>query len=330
MINYLKALFLILPVIISTYSIASEDLTQDFMNAISNNDIGKARHLLNLGADGKESLQQASLKGDVSTVRTLIALGINPDGRSLFLAFQRKHLEIVKILIEAGPYLIDAKDRKGNKPLYVAAQVLGAEAVRFLIEKGADPNARNPVNGNTPLHIAATSRYSNRRNPTMIAGYWPLASPLPFEERKEIIAALIGAGADIDAVNKYGDNPLHIAAAFGETKAVRFLIEKGADPNARNPINGNTSLHLAAGSPYSNISTVKVLINAGADIDAVNQNSNKPLDIASFRGRIGRVLALQKASTGFNGRQLTVTAYNLLQRVPNICADFLIGRTDNF
>ncbi len=342
MINHLKAVILILSVIIGSYSIAS---IQDFINAINKNNItelnrllssapdtfiisiidellaNEVGRLLNSDVDGEELLGIASEYGAVKTVRALIALEVNPNGkenRPLFAAVVNGYSEIVKVLIDAGADLEKVENEyRGDKLLHIAVIYGRVEAIRLLIDKKADVNTTNNAD-DTPLHIAARSQYNYSTQ--QLLDY--RLQPPPFKKRKEIIIALIDAGADLEAVNKDGDKPLHIAAALGGVKTVRLLIDKGADVNTRNPINGNTPLHVAAGSPYSNASTIRALIRAGADLDAVNKNGNKPLDLASSQGQIRRVMALQ-ASTGFNRRQLTATVYNFLRRQFNSCADSL-------
>ena len=49
---------------------------------------------------------------------------------------------------------------------------------------------------------------------------------------KNVVLALIEAGADIGYRNKDGSTPLHIAAFFCYPEITKTLIEKGADKNA--------------------------------------------------------------------------------------------------
>jgi uncharacterized protein len=86
----------------------------------------------------------------------------------------------------------------------------GAATVRALVDAGADVNARylGPESTETPLHWAASSN------------------------DVDVLDALVDAGADIEAPGAIigGGSPLADATAFGQWKAARRLIERGARP----------------------------------------------------------------------------------------------------
>ncbi len=47
-------------------------------------------------------------------------------------------------------------------------------------------------------------------------------------------ALLLAHGADIEAADNDGDTPLHEAASSGDTRLIRFLLEKNANPTFLN------------------------------------------------------------------------------------------------
>lgn len=141
-------------------------------------------------------------------------------------------------------------------------------AVQALLERGFDPNTRDPE-GQVGLYLAL-------RQPSLrVAGLllkWPqvdLDARNAQDENPLMIACLKGQldwvvklierGAD---VNKPGWTPLHYAATSGHLKIIEVLLEHHAYIDAASP-NGTTPLMMAA--MYSTPSTVKLLLESGAD-----------------------------------------------------------------
>ena len=79
-------------------------------------------------------------------------------------------------------------------------------------------------------------------------------------------------------VNARGNSctPLFLAAGEGRLEAVRFLLDQGADLNAREQ-NGRTAVTEAAF--FGNISVIKELVLRGADVNAMTDEGTA-LDIA--------------------------------------------------
>ena len=74
---------------------------------------------------------------------------------------------------------------------------------------------------------------------------------------------------------------LHLAAEFKcSAEIVNILIEAGADVHA---VNGYQSSTLHFASKYSSVPVVKVLLEAGADVNALNCSQSSPLHYASKR-----------------------------------------------
>ena len=104
------------------------------------------------------------------------------------------------------------------------------------------------------------------------------------------IHALIAAGEDPNAADKYGVHPLYRAAVNGRDANVRALLAGGADPNAhRLPVSiaeratrllkgtflGVTPIQSAAS--YGTPATIRMLLDAGADPNVRDENGYTPL-----------------------------------------------------
>lgn len=86
--------------------------------------------------------------------------------------------------------------------------------------------------------------------------------------------------------------PLHLAAAFGGTAATAFLLEHGAHVHqvSRNPMR-NQPLH-ACVSLGQEIETARLLIQQGADVNAVQTGGYTPLHQAAAAGQRELVVLL--------------------------------------
>ena len=81
----------------------------------------------------------------------------------------------------------------------------------------------------------------------------------------ETAEALIKAGADVKAANRYGVTPIALAAMNGSAAMIRQLLDAGVDPNSANP-GGETALMTAART--GKVDAVKLLLDRGANVNA--------------------------------------------------------------
>ena len=116
----------------------------------------------------------------------------------LYVAAERNHLELAKLLISSGAD-VNAKSGWGRVPLYVAAERNHLEVAQLLISSGADVNAKDSINGYTPLHMTAWGK--------------SLA----------VAQLLISSGADVNLRDKRGWEPLHYAPHTLEKLLGRYM-----------------------------------------------------------------------------------------------------------
>ena len=173
---------------------------------------------------------------------------------------------VIAVLVGAGAE-VNAPVGAGYTPLHHAARNNPNPAVTHaLIEAGAEVNAwakrsvfdpvlpgfapprpRSPEWDTTPLHEAA-------RNGSA-----------------QTVAALLEAGARVNAVATGGRTPLHEAAAENaDPEVLVALVRAGADPNAKLP-GGRTPLHEAA-ARNPNPAVAAALLEAGAGVNARGAN----------------------------------------------------------
>ncbi|KAA8893248.1 ankyrin repeat-containing domain protein [Sphaerosporella brunnea] len=193
----------------------------------------------------------------------------------------------------------------------LAAAAQGTEwAVRILIAKGANVNATKEA-GETPLHAAARWGFeslirplveagANLEAPTESYGWRPLwvAAHCPTwnngRRKTDTIGAireLVALGADIegrDLIN--GLSPLDEAVESGYVRAVKVLLELGADVSAAGKDNIQ-AIHRAAYGGHLPI--VQMLVNHGADLKAKVFDGQTPLSI--YRRTFGTYPSLDQA-----------------------------------
>ncbi|WP_322991263.1 ankyrin repeat domain-containing protein [Limnohabitans sp.] len=166
---------------------------------------------------------------------------------------------------------------------FKAVQFDDVRTVQSLLQRGFDPNTVNPA-GHSGLMLAV--REPSLKVAEVLAG-WPQTKVEVRNDKDEsplMLAALKGylvlvkklVERDAD-VNKTGWTALHYAASGGHTQVIDFLLENSAYIDAESP-NGTTPLMMAAmyGSPES----VKLLIQAGADLNVKNMVGMTALDFA--------------------------------------------------
>ena len=107
----------------------------------------------------------------------------------------------------------------------------------------------------------------------------------------------LAVGDGVMGRNKYGGTPLHRAARHGSPTHIKILLEAGANVNAVD-LNGNTPLIDAAESTKN----VEILLEAGANIHAQNSLGDTALFRASYAGDPNNVMKLLAAGANVNQR----------------------------
>jgi len=240
----------------------------------------------------KKSLHQAAENGDIELIKKLIAKGVDVNAAvkvgsgqqvevtPLINAASGGHTQVVKLLLEHGAE-VDATCSFGYTALYYAIWSAGINdvegTIKVLIANGADVNKYPQEDGYSPL----------------IHAIWM------FQEKEDIVKALLDAGANIDFKDKDGltplfwaafssgkdvldlilargnyDNTIHLAACRGNLSRVKEFVEEGTDVNIRDEF-GCTPLHWAALAESTEVADF--LIDKGADVNAKGAVDITPL-----------------------------------------------------
>jgi ankyrin repeat protein len=229
---------------------------------------------------------------------------INGGMTALLYAARDGRLEETRLLLSGGANVKFA-DPNEIQPLLMSILNGHLDVARFLLDHGADVNASDYY-GRTPLWAAV-----DLRNMDLDHG---IDKGVDREPVFDFIKLLIDRGANVNArtkeyhpgrrwlyslgdvswVDMTGQTPFLRAALSGDTKLMRLLLDRGADPNITT-LAGTTALMAAAGvnwtvaqtftwSKEAQLEAVKICLERGADINATNSMGITPVMGAANRG----------------------------------------------
>ena len=174
---------------------------------------------------GKTPLMVAALCGKLHAVKwflekgAIVACETNRGWNTLHCAAQGGDTDIISLIHTHLPN-IESKTGEGDTPLMVAALAGKLHAVKWFLEKGATVTSAKS-NGWNILHFAAKG--SDPDTIDLILTHLP----------------------DIESKTADGKTPLIIAVLHGKLQGVKCLLERGANPSAKDN-DGQDSLHHAS------------------------------------------------------------------------------------
>ena len=224
---------------------------------------------------------------------------------ALLFAAREGCLDCAKALAEAGADL-NLQDPDGVTPCVTATVNGHYDVAAYLIEKGADVNLAD--------HWGRAEIWAAVDMHTLPHSTRPDAVESESVSSTDLLKVVLDHGADVNAAlalfppyrslgDRGSDNILGIgatpilrAAKAGDAMAIQLLLAKGASPNIPN-INDVTPLLAAAGlgsrdsdtrgrykTETDGIASVKLLLDAGADIQAADDKGQTAMHGAAFWG----------------------------------------------
>jgi ankyrin repeat protein len=251
---------------------------------------------------GQTALMWAAAEKYPAVTKLLIEHGADVSARSksgfsaLMFAAQQGDVESGQALIEAGADANELMVSSQVTPLLIAVAGRHEGFVSLLLEHGADPNVVD-ANSHTPLHHAAWIRASAGIVELLLEhGADPnvrLSENGP-EERQVDVDDRDNTYTDT-GVSMNGASPFLMASEVSSLRAMRALLDAGADPTVTTEL-GTGAVLLAAGGgvdfarPRSlqeredSLAAVKMLVDLGLDVNATGEFDWAPVHVASFQG----------------------------------------------
>ncbi|MBV9265416.1 MAG: ankyrin repeat domain-containing protein [Acidobacteriaceae bacterium] len=255
---------------------------------------------------GLTALHLAARDGNAQAVRALVEGGANVNeagagdkSTPLVIAICNGHYDVARYLVEHGAdpnlasidglaALYATEDTEyaqvgwAPNPITIQEHTIYLELLKILLAHHANPNAKLIK----PLWFRPTSHQEEWVEKRGITPFWRAA----MADDVEAMKILLDGGADPAIASDEGVTPLMVAAGLGwaanasrvvpdgALPAVQFLLDDGADVNARDKFN-YTALHGAAYRGENAV--VELLIAHGARLDVRSKRGQTVTDMAN-------------------------------------------------
>ena len=118
--------------------------------------------------------------------------------------------------------------------------------------------------------------------------------------KREAVQQLLSEGQDPNSAGETGETPLQIAACRHRVAIADALIKARADPDIRSHFGGGDETPLFAAAALGDCRMVRYLLDVRASVDLPNSDGKSPLLVATVHGHLNVVECLVDASANLN------------------------------
>ena len=260
--------------------------------------------------DGNTPLHLATAGGHTDAMQKLIAMGADANIRNtnietpLYVAAEKGFDAGIDLLVAiprvAREVNSHANYSNGFTPLMVAAHKDFPAIIEKLAAVGADMNQTDNRNRNSLYIAAETGNVAAAKKLVRLGAdagkgqlprgnHTPLLHNIARAQFRDMLAVLVGAGADINAADNSGNTALHRACDNTHTDKIQALLDFGANPNLVNDYGQRPLDELIDNYTYRMTDTPELLAallkkGADPDISPVAEIEEGPLHLAAQYG----------------------------------------------
>ena len=228
-----------------------------------------------LSSQGSTALIWAVISGNTDAAKLLIQNGAQNADKAIMFAISEANTNVIKKLIESNIININEENQYGITPLILASMNGRTNVAKLLIENGAQVDAVNKFGASALIYATK-------------AGHLGVVKLLVKNK----------ANTGIKTVKDHL-TPLMSAAESGYADIVKYLAEEtSADVNARDIENWTALIWASINKGHPDV--VKVLLEHGADVNAVNNDGAGALMLASKVGDVDIVKLLLASKANVN------------------------------
>uniref|UniRef100_A0ABD2XC11 PRANC domain-containing protein n=1 Tax=Trichogramma kaykai TaxID=54128 RepID=A0ABD2XC11_9HYME len=236
-------------------------------------------------------------------------------------------------------------DEAGYTHFYTACKYGYEDVVEKFLELGQDPNCIVTETGDSPLHLALTCAEPGVVKLLLKHGANPNLADAEGQGQTSLyiicecnccsdLMAIFELSNDkyqplqVNAQDKFGNTPLHLAVAYGRNNLIECLLRNGADPNLANAY-GSTPLHISSQNRFDNYDWLEVffkVINEKHQLVQIDARDNFVFPTESYFGVVKHLC--EKLSRRFFRRYaldsfLDLTRYQL----PILCCEMILDES---